>query len=49
MSQISSKAIAEHSSRDSCWIIVHGKVYDVTDFLDGALNFRVTKREELIS
>jgi cytochrome b involved in lipid metabolism len=46
--------VAEHSSRDSCWIIVHGmsrmlgmlrlvqcpkhsigKVYDVTDFLDG--------------
>ena len=27
--------IAEHDSRESCWIIVHGKVYDVTDFLDG--------------
>ncbi|KAI0741103.1 glyoxylate dehydrogenase [Earliella scabrosa] len=26
--------VAEHASRDSCWIIVHGKVYDVTDFLD---------------
>ncbi|KAK7691837.1 hypothetical protein QCA50_005241 [Cerrena zonata] len=26
--------VAAHSSRDSCWIIVHGKVYDVTDFLD---------------
>ncbi|KAF8339391.1 FMN-dependent dehydrogenase-domain-containing protein [Amanita rubescens] len=31
---ISGKEVAEHSSRDSCWIIVHGKVYDVTDFLD---------------
>ncbi len=27
--------VAEHASRESCWIIVHGKVYDVTDFLDG--------------
>ncbi|KAI0691914.1 FMN-dependent dehydrogenase-domain-containing protein [Cytidiella melzeri] len=25
--------VAEHSSRESCWIIVHGKVYDVTEFL----------------
>ena len=27
--------VAKHNSRESCWIIVHGKVYDVTDFLDG--------------
>ncbi|KAI0691912.1 glyoxylate dehydrogenase [Cytidiella melzeri] len=26
--------VAEHGSRESCWIIVHGKVYDVTEFLD---------------
>ncbi|KAI0821419.1 glyoxylate dehydrogenase [Irpex lacteus] len=26
--------VAEHASRESCWIIVHGKVYDVTEFLD---------------
>lgn len=25
--------IAKHDSRDSCWVIVHGKAYDVTDFL----------------
>ncbi|EPT00384.1 hypothetical protein FOMPIDRAFT_1023784 [Fomitopsis schrenkii] len=25
--------IAEHASKTDCWIIVHGKVYDVTDFL----------------
>ena len=50
----SGKEVAEHSSKDSCWIIVHGtesahhtvrlantlsrnvgKVYDVTEFLDG--------------
>ena len=23
-----------HMSEKSCWLIIHGKVYDVTDFLD---------------
>ncbi|KAN0130821.1 glycolate oxidase [Lactarius tabidus] len=31
---ISGKVVAQHNSRKSCWIIVHGKVYDVTEFLD---------------
>ncbi|KAF9047445.1 FMN-dependent dehydrogenase-domain-containing protein [Panaeolus papilionaceus] len=31
---ISGKEVATHNTRDSCWIIVHGKVYDVTEFLD---------------
>ncbi|KAI0000958.1 FMN-dependent dehydrogenase-domain-containing protein [Russula vinacea] len=30
---ISGSVVAQHNSRESCWIIVHGKVYDVTDFL----------------
>ncbi|KAF8891829.1 glyoxylate dehydrogenase [Infundibulicybe gibba] len=34
MSLISGKTVSEHASRDSCWIIVHSKVYDVTEFLD---------------
>ncbi len=25
--------VAQHNSQDSCWVIVHGKAYDVTDFL----------------
>ncbi|KAF2745471.1 hypothetical protein M011DRAFT_406276 [Sporormia fimetaria CBS 119925] len=25
--------IAKHNSRDSCWVIVHGRAYDVTEFL----------------
>ncbi|KAI0002217.1 FMN-dependent dehydrogenase-domain-containing protein [Russula compacta] len=29
------QVVAQHNSRESCWIIVHGKVYDVTEFLDG--------------
>ncbi|KAF9446522.1 hypothetical protein P691DRAFT_794412 [Macrolepiota fuliginosa MF-IS2] len=28
------QTVAEHNSRDSCWIIVHDKIYDVTEFLD---------------
>ncbi|KAJ7793586.1 FMN-dependent dehydrogenase-domain-containing protein [Mycena olivaceomarginata] len=31
---LSGKTVAEHNSRESCWIIVHGKAYDVTEFLD---------------
>ncbi|OAP62482.1 hypothetical protein AYL99_04687 [Fonsecaea erecta] len=26
--------VAQHASRDSCWVIVSGKVYDVTDYLE---------------
>ncbi|KAJ7768469.1 FMN-dependent dehydrogenase-domain-containing protein [Mycena metata] len=32
--RLSGKTVAQHNSRESCWIIVHGKVYDVTEFLD---------------
>ncbi|KAJ7287151.1 glyoxylate dehydrogenase [Mycena rebaudengoi] len=34
MSLVSEQELAQHASRDSCWIIVHKKVYDITDFLD---------------
>ncbi|KAJ3513976.1 hypothetical protein NLJ89_g2631 [Agrocybe chaxingu] len=33
-SLIPTSTVAEHADRDSCWIIVHSKVYDVTEFLD---------------
>ncbi|ROW14004.1 hypothetical protein VPNG_04133 [Cytospora leucostoma] len=26
--------VAQHRSADSCWVVIHGKVYDVTGFLD---------------
>jgi len=26
--------VAKHASRESCWVIVHEKAYDVTGFLD---------------
>ncbi|KAJ5368413.1 FMN-dependent dehydrogenase-domain-containing protein [Penicillium cataractarum] len=32
--KLTGATIAEHNSRDSCWVIVHGKAYDVTDFLN---------------
>ncbi|KAG7091144.1 hypothetical protein E1B28_010198 [Marasmius oreades] len=32
--KLSGKEVAQHNTRESCWIIVHGKVYDVTEFLD---------------
>ncbi|CAK7228323.1 hypothetical protein SBRCBS47491_006868 [Sporothrix bragantina] len=31
---LSTADVAAHNSRSSCWIIVAGRVYDVTDFLD---------------
>ncbi|CCA72275.1 probable CYB2-L-lactate dehydrogenase (cytochrome b2) [Serendipita indica DSM 11827] len=31
---LSAETVAAHNTRESCWIIVHGNVYDVTDFLD---------------
>lgn len=27
---ISAKELASHDGRNSCWVIIHGKVYDVT-------------------
>lgn len=26
--------VAEHKDRNSCWVVIHNKVYDVTKFLD---------------
>ncbi|KAF1842485.1 uncharacterized protein K460DRAFT_320579 [Cucurbitaria berberidis CBS 394.84] len=31
--KLTGEEVAKHSSRDSCWVIVHGRVYDVTEFL----------------
>lgn len=34
-SKLSGAEVANHNSKDSCWVIVHGKAYDVTEFLPG--------------
>lgn len=31
--KLSGAQIAKHNSRESCWVIIHGKAYDVTEFL----------------
>lgn len=35
MPKLTGTDIAQHNSKDSCWVIVHGKAYDVTEFLPG--------------
>ncbi|KAJ4545712.1 hypothetical protein HRR78_005986 [Exophiala dermatitidis] len=34
VTKIPGPEVAKHNTRQSCWIAVHGRVYDVTDFLD---------------
>ncbi|KAF6790018.1 glycolate oxidase [Colletotrichum sojae] len=31
---VSGIEVAKNNTRDSCWVVVHGQVWDVTDFLD---------------
>ncbi|KAL7413450.1 glyoxylate dehydrogenase [Mrakia frigida] len=33
-SPITLEELSKHATKESCWIVVHGKTYDVTDFLD---------------
>lgn len=30
---LTAEEIKKHSSHESCWIVIHGNVFDVTDFL----------------
>lgn len=31
---ISLEELQQHKKAESCWLLLHGKVYDVTDFLE---------------
>lgn len=33
MAKLTGVDIANHNTKESCWVIVHGKAYDVTEFL----------------
>jgi L-lactate dehydrogenase (cytochrome) len=33
MPKLTGLEVAKHSSKESCWVILHGKAYDVTEFL----------------
>ncbi|KAH0543715.1 hypothetical protein FGG08_002031 [Glutinoglossum americanum] len=33
MKKLLGDEISKHNSRESCWVVIHGKAYDVTDFL----------------
>lgn len=34
-SELKGEEVSKHNSRESCWVIVHGRAYDVTEFLPG--------------
>jgi L-lactate dehydrogenase (cytochrome) len=31
--QLTGEEIAKHNSKESCWVIIHGRAYDVTEFM----------------
>jgi L-lactate dehydrogenase (cytochrome) len=33
MKKLSGDEVSKHDTRESCWVIIHGKAYDVTEFL----------------
>jgi cytochrome b involved in lipid metabolism len=35
MAKLTGQDVSQHNNKDSCWVIVHGKAYDVTEFLPG--------------
>ena len=34
MATITGEELIKHNTKDSCWIAIHGQVYDVTSFID---------------
>lgn len=33
MTKLRGEEVAKHNWKESCWVIIHGKAYDVTEFL----------------
>lgn len=33
MKLISAQEVSKHNTREDCWVIIHDKVYDLTNFL----------------
>ena len=33
--KLTGEEIAKHNTKDDCWVIVHGRAYDVTEFMPG--------------
>ena len=31
--KLSGDEVARHSTKDDCWVIIHGRAYDVTEFM----------------
>jgi L-lactate dehydrogenase (cytochrome) len=31
--KLTGEEVAKHNSRESCWVIIHGRAYDITEFL----------------
>jgi L-lactate dehydrogenase (cytochrome) len=31
--KLSGKEVLKHDNKDDCWVIIHGRAYDVTEFL----------------
>jgi Cytochrome b involved in lipid metabolism len=34
LNEIKDDVLSQHSSKDDCWIAIHGYVYDLTDFAE---------------
>lgn len=31
--KLTGEEIAKHNNKDDCWVIIHGRAYDVTEFM----------------